>query len=55
MLLGNIAMSLYCLIQLCRVPANTKIEQVLLRSPRTVPSWVPLSLLAISATVAWLA
>jgi predicted permease len=45
-LLGNIAMSTYCLIQLWRVPAGTKLEQVLLRSDRPVPWWVPAGLIA---------
>lgn len=31
LLLGNIAMAIYMLIQLFRVPANAKIEEVLLR------------------------
>lgn len=55
LLLGNIAMSLYCLIQLWRVPADAKLNDVLLRSPRTVSYWVPLSLLVTSAAIAWLA
>ena len=33
MLLGNIAMSIYILIQLFRVPATARLEEVLLRRP----------------------
>jgi Protein of unknown function (DUF1475) len=33
LLLGNIAMAIYMLIQLYRVPATAKLEQVLLRRP----------------------
>ncbi len=33
LLLGNIAMSIYILIQLFRVPASAKLEEVLLRRP----------------------
>jgi hypothetical protein len=33
MLLGNIAMSIYILIQLFRVPATERLEEVLLRRP----------------------
>jgi hypothetical protein len=33
LLLGNIAMSIYILIQLFRVPAGARIEEVLLRKP----------------------
>ena len=54
-LLGNIAMALYCLIQLWRVSANTPIERVILRSARSVSWWIPASLLAISGAVACLA
>ena len=46
-LLGNIAMSIYCLIQLWRVPADTKLEQVLLRDARPVAWWVPAALVAV--------
>ena len=45
-LLGNIAMSTYCLIQLWRVPADTKLEQVLLRGGAPVAWWVPAALVA---------
>lgn len=34
LLLGNIAMAIYALIQLFRVPLNARIEDVLLRRPR---------------------
>lgn len=44
-LLGNIAMSTYCLIQLWPVPADTKLAQVLLRSDRPVAWWVPAGLI----------
>lgn len=54
-LLGNIAMSIYCLIQLWRVPASTPLEQVLLRAYRPVAWWVPGGLLAVAGGVAWLA
>ncbi len=33
LLLGNIAMAIYSLIQLFRVPATAKLEQVLIRQP----------------------
>jgi hypothetical protein len=33
LVLGNIAMAIYVLVQLFRVPADAKIEQVLLRRP----------------------
>jgi hypothetical protein len=46
-LLGNIAMSTYCLIQLWRVPADAKLEQVLLRSSRPVAWWVPAGLVGL--------
>ena len=36
LLLGNIAMAIYMLIQLYRVPASATVEQVLLRKP--IPS-----------------
>ena len=45
-LLGNIAMATYCLIQLWRVPADTKLEQVLLRDNHPVAWWVPAGLVA---------
>ncbi len=51
-LLGNIAMSIYCLIQLWRVPAGAKIEPVLLRSVHPVAWWIPAGLLAVSGGVA---
>jgi hypothetical protein len=34
LLLGNIAMSSYLLITLCRLPANARIAQVLLRDKK---------------------
>ena len=46
-LLGNIAMATYCLIQLWRVPAEAKLEQVLLRDNRPVAWWVPAGLVAL--------
>jgi predicted permease len=45
-LLGNIAMSTYCLILLWRVPVDTPFEQVLLRGNRPVAWWVPAGLIA---------
>jgi len=51
-LLGNIAMSLYCLIQLWRVPADTKLETILLRDNRPVAWWVPTSMLVVSGGIA---
>jgi Protein of unknown function (DUF1475) len=45
-LLGNIAMATYCLIQLWRVPADAKLERVLLRNQRSIAWWVPASLIA---------
>jgi len=54
-LLGNIAMSVYCLVQLARVPANAKLEQVLLRDGRSVDWWVPAGLLLLSGGMAWFA
>lgn len=55
LLLGNIAMAVYCLIQLCRVPADTKVEVVLLRSTRPVAWWVPAALVGIGGSIAWVA
>ena len=55
MLLGNIAMAIYCLIQLWRVRVDATVEQVLLRSDRPVSGLIPLGLLAAAGAVAWLA
>jgi predicted permease len=44
-LLGNIAMSIYCLIQLWRLPGQARLEQLLLRDPRPVAWWVPAGLI----------
>ena len=44
-LLGNIAMSTYCLIQLWRVPAGADLEQVLRLGTRPVAWWVPAALI----------
>jgi Protein of unknown function (DUF1475) len=46
LLLGNIAMSIYCLIQLFAVPADASPAQVLLRAKQPVAWWVPAGLLA---------
>ena len=53
-LLGNIAMASYCLIQLWRVPINAKIEQVLLRG-NAVAWWIPASMLVVGGTLVWVA
>jgi len=53
-LLGNIAMACYCLVQLCRVPTNTKIEQILLRRDPAA-AWIPASMIVLAGTVAWVA
>lgn len=44
-LLGNIAMAVYCLVQLCSVPADAKLEQVLLRRREPVAWWLPAGLI----------
>ena len=54
-LLGNIAMSIYCLIQLWRVPGNTSFERVLLRNSPPVSWLIPAGLLALGGGLAWLA
>ena len=54
-LLGNIAMSIYCLVQLWRVPGNAKAQQILLRDDRPVAWWIPAGLLALSGGIAWIA
>ena len=51
-LLGNIAMSVYCLIQLCRVSSGAKIEQVLLRGP-ALAWWIPAALVSVAGGMAW--
>ena len=54
-LLGNIAMSIYCLVQLWRVPRDAKAEQLLVRDGRPVAWWIPAGLLALSGGIAWIA
>ena len=53
-LLGNIAMSIYCLLQLFRVSSAASVESVLIRKPGSKPvSWlIPAGLLAISSGIA---
>ena len=53
-LLGNIAMSIYCLIQLFRVSSASSVESVLMRKPGSKPvAWlIPAALLAISGGIA---
>lgn len=53
-LLGNIAMSIYCLIQLFRVSSASSVESVLTRKPGSKPvAWlIPAALLAISGGIA---
>lgn len=54
-LLGNIAMSIYCLIHVWRVPGNAKAQQILLRDDRPVAPWIPAALVALSGGIAWIA
>lgn len=54
-LLGNIAMAIYLLIQLFRVPAETRLSQILLRSEHLVSWTVPAGLIATLVLIAVLA
>jgi hypothetical protein len=53
-LLGNIATSIYCLIQLFRVSSTAAVKSVLIRHPdsRPVPWWVPATLLMAGGGIA---
>jgi hypothetical protein len=55
MLLGNIAMALYCLILLWRAPHHASVEQVFRRDDHRVAWWVPASLIGAIASVGFLA
>jgi len=56
-LLGNIAMSIYCLIQLFRIAPNATVESVLVRASdsRPVPWWTSVALLTASAGIVFFA
>lgn len=54
LLLGNIAMAVYALGVLYRLPPDASAEQILLRGPRQ-PLWIPLALLGAGSAVALVA
>jgi hypothetical protein len=55
LLLGNIAMAIYCLIQLWRARPDAGVEQILLHDGRPVAWWVPAGLIGAIAGVSLLA
>jgi hypothetical protein len=52
LLLGNIAMSIYVLIQLFRAPATASIEQVVRNDGRGTAWWQPVALIGALAAIA---
>ncbi|WP_438480901.1 DUF1475 family protein [Oleiharenicola lentus] len=54
-LLGNIAMAIYLLIQLFRVSPDAKLETVVLRSERQVSAWVPAVMIITLGVIAFVA